>query len=271
MESENLIFEEFTLRFTNKHQDFKRMNETVPVKSLKKALDLLDMLLFEDAEEQGFAVNELAGKLCLPANSVHNLLKTMRICGYVEKNGSGRYTFGPACRRIAYRNYQRGDDFREKVIAVMREAIAILNESMVFTILASNTWNTLVRAEPTGKVVKVDMEEVERRYLFETATGRVMFSYSSLARRSVLIRENGHPEKQWPDYEADSARIRKEGFCMCMRERYGLFTYGVPVFGKTGELIGALGVYTVPVPGYEKRNGKILQTLLESARKITAF
>ena len=98
----------------NKHQDSDHMNRNVPVKSLKKALDLLDVLLFEDAEEQGFEVKGLAEKLHLPANSVHNLLKTMRICGYVEKNGSGRYTFGPVCRRIAYRNYQRGDDFRER-------------------------------------------------------------------------------------------------------------------------------------------------------------
>ena len=247
------------------------MNKNIPVKSLAKALHLLDVLLFEDVEEQGFEVKELAEKLHFPANSVHNLLKTMLLCGYVEKNGSGRYTFGPTCRRIAYRNYQRGDDFREKVTAVMREAVAHLNESMVFSILDNNTWNTLVRAEPTGKIVKVNMEEVERCYLFETATGRVMYSYSSPARRSVLIHENGHPEKSWPNYEEDSVRIRKEGFCMCMRERYGLFTYAVPVMGKNGRLIGALGVYTLPGPKNEKRNRGILQVLNEAARKITAF
>ena len=78
-----------------------------------------------------------------------------------------------------------------------------------FAILDNNIWNTLVRAEPTGKIVKVNMEEMERRYLFETATGRVMFSYSSPARRSILIHENGHPETSWPDYEADSVHIRK--------------------------------------------------------------
>ena len=247
------------------------MNKNIPVKSLAKALHLLDVLLFEDVEEQGFEVKILAEKLHFPANSVHNLLKTMHICGYVEKNGSGRYTFGPVCRRIAYRNYQRGDDFREKVTAVMRAAVMHLNESMVFAILDNNIWNTLVRAEPTGKIVKVNMEEMERRYLFETATGRVMFSYSSPARRSILIHENGHPETSWPDYEADSVHIRKEGFCMCMRERYGVFTYAVPVFGKTGKLIGALGVYTLPGVKNEKRNKRIIQVLNETAEKITAF
>ena len=153
----------------------------------------------------------------------------------------------------------------------MREAVSVLNESMVFAILDNNTWNTLIRAESTGKIVKVNPEKVQRSYLFETATGRVMFSYSSPTRRSVLIHENGHPEKPWPNYEADSVRIRKDGFCMCMRERYGLFTYAVPVAGKNGKLIGALGVYTQPCLTSENRNRKILQVMNESAGKITAF
>ena len=36
------------------------MNKNIPVKSLAKALHLLDVLLFEDVEEQGFAVKILA-------------------------------------------------------------------------------------------------------------------------------------------------------------------------------------------------------------------
>mgnify|MGYP002552554999 CR=1 FL=1 len=77
------------------------MNGDVPVKSLKKALDLLSVLLFQDGEEKGFAVKELGERLGLPANSVHNLLKTMAVCGYAEKNADGRYTYGPVCRQIA--------------------------------------------------------------------------------------------------------------------------------------------------------------------------
>lgn len=247
------------------------MEKKVPVKSLKKALDLLSILLFEDIEEHGFEVKKLAERLELPANSVHNLLKTMRICGYVEKNGFGRYTFGPVCRRIAYRNYQRGDDFREKVIAVMRQVIEKIRESMVFVILTNHVWSTLVRAEPTGQIVKVDIEEVQRSYLYETATGRVIYTFSTPARRSILIRENGHPEKQWPGFENDAERIRKAGFCMCMRKRYGVFTYAVPVFNRNHELLGALGVYTAPLSGHEKRRKMILETLQEAASKIEMF
>lgn len=247
------------------------MEKKVPVKSLKKALDLLSILLFEDREECGMEVKQLAGRVGLPANSVHNLLKTMRICGYVEKNGEGRYTFGPICRRIAYRNYQRGDDFREKVVGVMRGAIAKVNESMVFVILENHVWSTLVRAEPGGKIVKVDLEEVERCYLFETATGRVIYSYSNPSRRSVLIRENGHPAHSWPEYEEETLDIRRNGFCTLMRTRYGVFSFAVPVFAPSGELLGALGIYTMPTAALEQRKEFLIETLKEAAEEITLF
>ena len=114
------------------------MNGDVPVKSLKKALDLLSVLLFQDGEEKGFAVKELGERLGLPANSVHNLLKTMAVCGYAEKNADGRYTYGPVCRQIAYRNYQAGDEFHGMLLEIMRGAIRRINESMVFAVLEND-------------------------------------------------------------------------------------------------------------------------------------
>ena len=126
------------------------MQQEVPIKSLKKALDLLSILLFEDRDERGFRVSDLAEKLKLPVNSVHNLLKTMTFCGYAEKNGEGRYTFGNVCRRIAFRNYQTGDEFRGKVLDVMKQTAEQINENIVFCVLMNNVWTSLIRTKPDG-------------------------------------------------------------------------------------------------------------------------
>ncbi len=56
-----------------------------------------------------------------------------------------------------------------------------------------------------------------------------------------------------------------------MRERYGVFSYAVPVFSKEKELIGALGVYKIPLPGYEKEKQIILEVLQDAAGKISDF
>ncbi len=247
------------------------MEKDVPVKSLKKALDLLSILLFEDPFEEGFSVKALAEKSGLPANSVHNLLKTMAVCGYVEKNGEGRYTYGNVCRRIAFRNYQSGDGFREKVIEVMRRTIARINEAMVFCVLENNVWTSLVKAEPAGRIVKVDMEQVERFYLYETATGRILYSFSSPERRSVLERENGDPEHFWPDYKKDTLRIRTQGECSLLRTRYGVFSFAVPVFDSENKLLGALGVYCLPQSCSDERNRFLLENLKLAAKEISGI
>lgn len=247
------------------------MEKDVPVKSLKKALDLLSILLFEDPFEEGFSVKALAEKSGLPANSVHNLLKTMAVCGYVEKNGEGRYTYGNVCRRIAFRNYQSGDGFREKVIKVMRRTIARINEAMVFCVLENNVWTSLVKAEPAGRIVKVDMEQVERFYLYETATGRILYSFSSPERRSVLERENGDPERFWPDYKKDTLRIRTQGECSLLRTRYGVFSFAVPVFDSENKLLGALGVYCLPQSCSDERNRFLLENLKQAAKEISGI
>ena len=247
------------------------MDKDVPVKSLKKALDLLSILLFQDPEEEGFSVKVLAEKLGLPANSVHNLLKTMAVCGYVEKNGNGRYTYGNVCRRIAFKNYQSGDGFRESVIAVMRRTIARINEAMVFCILENNVWTSLVKAEPAGRIVKVDMEQVERFYLYETATGRILYSFSSPERRAVLERENGDPAACWPDFAKDSLRIRERGECSLLRTRYEVFSFAVPVFDREKKLLGALGIYCLPQSCSDERNHFLLENLKQAAKEISGI
>ena len=247
------------------------MEKDVPVKSLKKALDLLSILLFQDPEEKGFSVKTLAEKLGLPANSVHNLLKTMAVCGYVEKNGEGRYTCGNVCRRIAFKNYQTGNGFRDRVIDIMRRAIARINQAMVFCILGNNVWASLVKAGPAGRIVKVDMEQVERFYLYETATGRILYSFSSPEKRAVLLRENGTPDAFWPDFEKDSLRIREQGECSLMRTRYGVFSFAVPVFDHDHNLLGALGIYCLPQSCSAERNQFLLENLKLAAKEISGI
>lgn len=246
------------------------MSQEVPVKSLKKALDLLSILLFQDRDEKGFPVKELGERLGLPANSVHNLLKTMTICGYAEKNADGRYTYGPVCRQIAYKNYQAGDDFHGMLMEIMRGAIHRINESMVFAVLENNAWTVVVRAEPTGKILKVNLEEVQRCYLYEAATGRVLYSFSSPERQAELRRANGDPAPAWPEWEKDARAIRAEGACSLLRTRYNTFSYAVPVFDCSGRILGALGVLCPPLNCSPERNGFILSVLKEAAAAVTA-
>jgi len=245
--------------------------ETVPVKSLKKALELLSILLFEDPEGKGFGLKILAGRLGIPVNSAHNLLKTMLLCGYVERNGYGHYTFGTACRRIAFQNAQMKLSFREYALEVIRRMVMEIREAAVLITLENNVWTSLMRLAPNGNLLRSDLETVRRYYLYESATGRVIYTFSTPAQRRILRRENGPPEFFWPEYKNDVKTIRAEGGCATFRKRYRSFGCAVPVFNGKREVIAALGVYMSPEKATAERKAFILNNLRKSAERLSRF
>ena len=249
------------------------MKRDVPVKSLKKALKILTTLLFDDPEENGIALHTLAELHGMPRNSVHNLLKTMTACGYVEKNIHARYTYGPVCRKMIYHNYRRDADFREELIRIMKETGARLGVVTVYAVLQDHCWLPMMRISP-GKIYPNDSEMLGPARLYETATGRVLYSCSTPTDRSRILERNGHPEGIWADHEAEMQKIRRRKFVFVHRFKDGVDTgretFAVPVFREDGKLEAALGCY---YPGRSPEVTPALQTevrrvMLNAAAKI---
>lgn len=60
------------------------MSEKI-VNSVKKALDILDILIFEDIDRRGISLKELSERSGIRPNTLHNILKTMKQCGFSRK------------------------------------------------------------------------------------------------------------------------------------------------------------------------------------------
>ena len=248
-----------------------RNPETVPVKSVKKALDLLSILLFDDPQGKGIRLKVLSEKLGISVKTAHNLLKTMVHCGFVEKDGFGNYTTGNSCRKIAYRNQTATCQFQSHVTDVILKHVRKLREGMTYILLEKNVWTTFVNIGPKLESWRMTTEPVRRFYLYETATGRVLFSFSPPEQQSLLAEENGTPDIYWPRYADESEQIRRQGFCMFLRTRYRTFSYSVPVFDPDGGLAGALGVYVLPEHVNPQRNRLVLTHLKAAAKEISGF
>ena len=125
-----------------------RKKDEVPVKAVKKALDLLSVLLFDSP--QGARLKTLAQKQGLSVKTAHNLLKTMVYCGYVEKDGFGHYTGGYLCRKIAYSNQTATCRFQSYVTDILLKHVKKIREGMTYIILENNVWTTFVNVGPGG-------------------------------------------------------------------------------------------------------------------------
>jgi len=246
-----------------------RKKDEVPVKAVKKALDLLSVLLFDSP--QGARLKTLAQKQGLSVKTAHNLLKTMVYCGYAEKDGFGHYTGGYLCRKIAYSNQTATCRFQSYVTDILLKHVKKIRGGMTYIILENNVWTTFVNVGPGGDIYRVGTDPVRRFYLYETATGRVIFSFSPPERQQLLMEENGIPEFYWEDYENDVKRIRRQGYCITLRKRYRTYSYSVPVFVPGGEIAGALGVYTLPEHANEKQDRFILAHLKKASESITQY
>ena len=97
------------------------------------------------------------------------------------------------------------------------------------------------------KIYPIDSEVLGPARLYETATGRVLYSCSTPTERSRILERNGHPEKIWPGHEAEMQKIRRRKFVFVQRildgVDTGLKTFAVPVFRRDGKLEGTLGCY----------------------------
>ncbi len=75
------------------------------VQSLCRALDIVEVLMRSD---HGLGLGELSERVGLKRTTAHNLIRTLRSRGYVEKDPSGGYCLGPVFEEIVQSRFSRG-------------------------------------------------------------------------------------------------------------------------------------------------------------------
>jgi DNA-binding IclR family transcriptional regulator len=236
----------------------------VPVKSVKKAFALLSELAFRDPDGKGLSLTTLARTLGLPANTTHNLLKTMAVCGYVAQNEAGLYITGPQCRSIGIGNRLDSERFKERVLDVLTRSTAAVNEAMVFAILRDGRRRVLARSEPARQAIRVDSQTDDAPSIYSVPTGRVLVAFATPEQRLQIVGQSGPPDPLWPDSAADIDRIRTSGACVLLSNAQGIHAFAVPVQDPEHRLLGAIGCHA-PAFRCDRASQKTIVATLQSA------
>ncbi|MFA6101349.1 MAG: helix-turn-helix domain-containing protein [Victivallaceae bacterium] len=241
----------------------------VPVKSVKKALDLFSLLVFDDPEMRGIELNVLSSRLGLPANTAHNLLKTMSVCGYVAQNSAGRYIAGPKSRRIGLLNQVENNKFKEKLSAMLERYTTEINEAMVFVTLHGGKRVVLIRTEPVLQAIRIDQQVVDAASIYEQPTGRILAAFAGPDDYRLILKNYGPPDKLWPGFERDMEKIRKERQCLLLPDTRGISAFALPVNDRRGQMLGAVGCYSPAFRCDQQSRDKILSALHRAAAEIS--
>lgn len=251
------------------------MARDVPVQSVRKALDILSILAFEDLERVGMPLTALARRMGMPANSAHNLLKTMGACGYVAQTDAGAYVAGPRCVAMGRVASLVSDAVARAVRGPMDALARELGESVVFAVLADGRRTPLWRADGQ-QTIRADAASAETRGPFALPTGRVLAAHASSAELDLLLTRSGLPGAEWDGIhtraglETALERLRARGFEAIVPDGPDLASFAVPVKDGRDQPIGTLGCYAPLFRCGPERQAAILDALRVAARTIAA-
>ncbi len=246
------------------------MTPTVPVKSVKKALDLLSLLAFEDLSRQGFSLSALAARMEMPSNTVHNLLKTMVACGYVSQTSSGTYRIGARMTDMGRLNAVLAAVSSPRLKDTLNKLCQKLGEAVTLTTLVDGQRIMLYQVDPRI-TIRVDAASLESRSLFARPTGRILAAFADPGQRSRILERHGMPGTDWAGMVSETAllaaltQVREAGAVTIAENNSDLVAFAVPVLDENGGLLAALGCYAPAFRCDTSRHAPILSALKQTA------
>lgn len=238
--------------------------KTVPVMSVKKALHLLETLVFQDVKRNGIRLSDLAAKLDIPNNTARNLLKTMMECGFVEQTPESRYITGKKCQQIGNLNRISSKRAEETIKNALNKFNEKVDETIVLAIL-SNGYREIIAELSSRKEVKVVFERTNSINIYEVSTGRILAAYSEKEDLAWIIERYGMPGKYWNNIrdikrlKNELAIIKEQGRVLLSRGE--LISFACPVLNADEKLVGSVGCYAPAFRCPKKKQDEIIKAL----------
>lgn len=220
--------------------------ESVPrpagsVQSLDRALDLLEGLTSAD---RALGVGELAELTGLPQGTVHRLLQSLQLRGYVRRTTARKYALGTGALRLA-------DGAQRALVRSARpmlaELVRISGETANLAVLEGDDI-VYVGQVSSPHTLRMFAEVGRHVPPHSTAVGKVLLAALPPERAADVIRRTGLTPRTPttitdPDaFLAELVRVRSQGYAVDEQEQEtGVRCVAVPV-GADGRVVAALSV-----------------------------
>jgi IclR family acetate operon transcriptional repressor len=224
------------------------MENATSIKSVQKALALLDHLALGDLARQGVALSALAQACGLPQNTAHNLLKSLVAAGYVAQPRRGLYVAGPKCAQLGRLTPCADPLLQGRMVAALQRFSASEGEGIICSVLVNGERVTIAAVEST-QAVRVAQAIIEEIHFFEKATGRLLAAMATEYELQQILARQGWPGVHWdgiadmPALQAALADLRARQYCLIDAAADGLVALAVPVPDAAGAAWGVLGAY----------------------------
>ncbi len=247
-------------------------NHTAHIQSVARALDILECLA---AAEGGIALSEIARRLGLRPSTIHNILKTMRLRGYVDQDPqSSRYRLGLHCYDLA-RGALRGRNLPELARPLVQILAADVDETILLSVIEQSEIYFIANV-PSRQILAVTYNRTWAKDGYNTASGRVLLAFSDahVVDRYVAahpLAESTNSEiRSREDLDRELLKIRREGYAVLRREAdTAVCAVAAPIRDFSDEVVAGIGLSLPAVRFHGDHRKKVIDSLLRTADAIS--
>lgn len=244
------------------------------VLSVRKAFDILDILVFEDIHNKGISLTKLSEKTGIKTNTLHNLLKTMISCGYVEQNENLHYLVGKRCKQMGIINrFQITPEISEVLNEGLYKLCTNTGEAVSFYVLDNGDRICYTNIQ-SSDIIKVDYTMLEENSIYDYPSGKVLVANCDKASLKEIIKKHGFPKKYWNNisnmkqFDEEIEKAKKSGCLKRISPDGKVASYAAPVFTNDNKLLGSAGVYMPAFRADEKKERLVINELKKFAEEI---
>jgi IclR family transcriptional regulator, KDG regulon repressor len=242
------------------------------VKSLVKALNILDVLAEEDSP---YTLTKLSRRLHLHVSTVHRLLANLSRHGFVEQDPvTGGYQLAFRLLRMGLRVLDRLD-FRRVALPLLRELNQRTKETVHLAILQGMQAISIEKFD-SPQPVGLDARLGGVLPLHCTGVGKTLLAYhegellENLAEPPGFARLTPQTLTELPKIRHELERIREQGYALDQEEAVvGLRCVAGPVFDHKGQIVAAFSVAGPAMRMTPEHVSEIAQMVQETSRQIS--
>ena len=241
------------------------------VQSIERALLILETL---GHYPRGIGVTELGHSVGLHKSTVHRLLNSLGVYGYVEQDkDTERYRLGMKILSLGL-EMLNNLDFRTEALPYMKELVEISRETVQLAVL-DHGQVVVVERDHSPETITVNLGL--RADAHCTAEGKVILAYlpqqesMGILSKRPMRRYTQHTFTEISELLAHLDKVRTQGYAVNAEESAeGLRAVAAPVFDHTGKVIAALSI-TGPTSRLSlERIARLVTVLKEACRSVSA-
>lgn len=240
------------------------------VQTIERALTILEAL---GQFPQGIGVTELGQYIGLHKSTVHRLLGSLLIYGYVDQDkDSERYRLGMKILALGL-EILNNLDFRKEALPFMRELVEISRETVQLAVL---DYSQIVVVERDHSPETITVNLGLRADVHCTAEGKVLLAHLSpdkierILMKSQMRQYTMNTMTDISNILVHLEKVRSQGYAINAEEFVeGLRSVATPIFDHAGSVIASLSISGPTSRLTLERIGRLVTVLKEASSSIS--